>query len=239
MIITTSIFIIFLIWMIFYHVIDHEIIMPSISKVFISLYEILTKRDTLHIILNSFIRLVISIVLSSIFAITFGIFSGLNRKFSLFLKPYITILRTIPIVSIVIILFVLLGNQNLAIIITFLMVFPIIYQGTESGILSINKDLVDVYHLEKNNFLLSIKYLYLPSIKTHIITSFLQSFGLGIKVLIMSEYLTQKNDSIGYSLLLAKTYLRYDLVFAWTILLILLSLTLEYLLYLYQKKIID
>jgi NitT/TauT family transport system permease protein len=238
-IITTSIFLIFLIWIIFYNAIDHQIIMPSIQSTFFALFHLVTEKDSLLIILNSFSRLFIAITFSAFFAIFLGILSGLHKHFSLFLKPYITILRTIPIISIVLILYVLVSNQNISLIITFLMVFPIIYQGVESGILSIHKDLIDVYHLEKNNFFLSIKYLYLPSIKHHIITSFLQSFGLGIKVLIMAEYLTQRTNSIGNSLFLARTYLRYDFVFAWTILLILLSLLIEYILYYYQKKVLD
>jgi NitT/TauT family transport system permease protein len=239
LIITSSIFLIFLIWIIFYRVIDHQIVMPSIRDTLISLINILSTKETLLIIFSTLLRLFVAISFSALIAIFLGVVSGLNKHFSLFLKPYITILRTIPIVSIVLILYVLINHQSISLIITFLMVFPIIYQGVESGILSIHKDLIDVYHLEKNNFLLSIKYLYLPSIKVNITTSFLQSFGLGVKVLIMAEYLTQRTNSIGNSLLLARTYLRYDLVFAWTILIILLSLLIEYILYYYQKKVID
>ena len=223
-----SILFIIVLWMILALVINHSLLLPSPLVVFKSLVDILTSSGSLIIILYTTLRLLGAILFSSILAIFLGILSGFSKKAEAFIKPYITILRTIPVISIVVIMLILFGFMWTPYLITFFMVFPIIYQATYQGIISIDRELIDVYHLEKHNRLLSIKLFYLPSITKYIYLSFLQSFGLGIKVLVMAEYLSQTKNSIGNAIYLSKVNLKYDVIFAWTILLIILSVMIEY-----------
>ena len=119
------------------------------------------------------------------------------------------------------------------------MVFPLIYQATEEGMRNIDHQLIDVYRLEAHDLKLSFRYLYIPLIKPYILLSFLQSFGLGLKVLVMAEYLAQTKHSMGQALYLAKTNLNYDEVFAWTVILVILSAMFEVLISGYKKHMID
>ncbi len=114
------------------------------------------------------------------------------------------------------------------------MLFPLIYQGTYGAIKGIDQELIDVYKLEDNHFLSGLTHCYLPLISKNIRTSLLQSLGLGIKVLVMAEYLAQTRDSIGNELYLAKVNLQYDEVFAWTLLLIILAIIFELLINRYK-----
>jgi NitT/TauT family transport system permease protein len=116
------------------------------------------------------------------------------------------------------------------------MVFPIVFQATEDGIKSIDKELIDVYKLEEHHLPMAIKNLYFPLIKPYLFLSLLQSFGLGVKVLVMAEYLSQTKNSIGNALYLARINIEYQYVYAWTIVLIMISLLFEYGLTLYRKK---
>jgi NitT/TauT family transport system permease protein len=116
------------------------------------------------------------------------------------------------------------------------MVFPIIFQSVYEGITHIDRDLIDVYHLEEHHFVLGIKYLYFPMVRNNIVLALLQSFGLGLKVLVMAEFLAQSRDSIGNSIYLAKVTLNYDQVFAWTLILILIATALESAIKRYEKS---
>ncbi len=108
-----------------------------------------------------------------------------------------------------------------------MMIFPIIYQAISDGIANIDHELIDVFKLEDENVWDGIKYCYLPLIEHQIRTAFLQAAGLGVKVLVMAEYLAQTRNSVGNALYLAKVNLEYDKVFAWTLLLILLAIVIE------------
>jgi NitT/TauT family transport system permease protein len=232
----SSIFVLFLVWTILHIQINHALIMPSFSDVFKILIRLITHIDTLSVIGSTLIRLIVSIFASLVIAVVLGILGGLFESFSLFLKPHVAVLRTVPVISITVILFILLGFEIAPYVITFLMVFPIVYQATEEGIKSIDRELLDVYRLEEHNLFLSIKMMYYPLIKPFVFLSLLQSFGLGIKVLVMAEYLSQTKNSIGNALYLARINIAYGEVFAWTLILILISLGFEGLLRFYQNK---
>jgi len=156
-----------------------------------------------------------------------GIIAGFNEKFSIFFNPIVTVFRTVPVISITVILLIVFGFKLTPYIITFLMLFPLIYQGTFGAIRNIDSELIDVYKLEDNHFFTGLFHCYIPLISKNIRTSLLQSLGLGIKVLVMAEYLSQTKQSIGNELYLAKVNLEFDQVFAWTFVLILLALVFE------------
>jgi len=140
----------------------------------------------------------------------------------------VTLLRTVPVISIVVILLIVFGFSLTPYLITFLMIFPLIFQSISDGIENLDKELVDVFKLEDNDPIDAIRYCYLPLIGPQIKTAMLQAAGLGIKVLVMAEYLAQTKNSVGNALYLAKVNLNYDEVFAWTLFLILLAVVLEH-----------
>jgi NitT/TauT family transport system permease protein len=231
-----SILLFVFLWLLLIDVINHPLIMPSLSSVLRSVIGILTSLQTLEIILMTLFRLVISILLSLGIGVLLGILSGIIPEISWLLKPHVTVLRTIPVISIIVILLVLFGFNIAPYVITFLMVFPIIYQASYEGIRHMDHELKDVYRLEQHDLKLAIKYLYLPMITPYITLSILQSFGLGLKVLVMAEYLSQTRNSIGNALYLSKVNLEYDQVFGWSIVLILLSLLFETIFRKYQNR---
>ena len=233
---TSSIIFIFLIWFIIYEVVSHPLLVPSISQVGKAMIELFSQKVNIISFASSFFRLFISVLISGLFGVLLGIFSARFSNLETWIKPYVTILKTIPIISIIIILYIIFGYTYAPYIIVFLMVFPLFYQATYQGIIGIDKSYLDVFHLETNDLRLSIKYVYLPFIRDHIFLALYQSFGLGFKVLVTSEFITQTKTSIGNLLYQAKTNLRYDLVFSITIVMILITVAFELVLKYYKHK---
>lgn len=222
-----SIFSIFLVWVVAYSTVSNPMLLPSpyaVVKAFLLLF---VSKASLTVILMSLLRLIAAMLVAFILGFVLGFWSGFKKNVALYLRPFVTVLRTIPVISIVVILLILFGFKLTPYIITFLMIFPIIYQSVYDGILGIDSELVDVYKLEDNRLITGLKYCYIPLINQSIKTALLQSAGLGIKVLVMAEYLSQTKSSIGNALYLAKVNLEYDHVFAWTLFLIFLAVILE------------
>lgn len=235
----SSILSIVFLWYIIYLIVDHPLLIPSIGTVFQTFFKMLLESNFLIALVNTLFRLVLSLVVSAFFGILLGYFSAKNKTVEMFLKPHVTILKTIPVISIIIIMYILVGFQFAPYIITFFMIFPIFYQATYQGIKAINQDLLDVYHLEMENRYLEIKYVYLQNIKDYLILACFQSFGLGFKVLVTSEYITQTNRSIGKLLYQAKVNLAYDYVFAITVLLVIITVLVEVFMTKFKKKMLD
>lgn len=229
-----SIFFIFLVWVIAGGIVDNSLLLPRPNDVLIAFGRIFIETDSLTVILATILRLLVGVSFAAILGFLLGVIAGFKNGFAIFFNPIVTVLRTIPVISITVILLIIFGFSLTPYIITFLMLFPLIYQGTYGAITNIDKELIDVYKLENNNFFTGLTHCYLPLISQDIRTALLQSLGLGIKVLVMAEYLSQTKNSIGQELYLSKVNLAYDEVFAWTMLLILLSLLFEALIHRYK-----
>jgi len=222
-----SISVLITLWFLLYIMINHDLILPSPIAVFRRFFEILFSFNAIFVIFSTLIRLLLAIFISAAIGIIFALISYFRPLFGQFMKPYVTILRTIPVISIVVILLIILGYAWTPYAITFFMVFPIIYQAVYQGLHEINHELLDVIKLEEKHMIFMIFGFYLPQIKSHIFLSFLQSFSLGLKVLVMAEYLSQTKQSIGNEIYLAKVNLLYQDVFAWTIVLIVIAVLIE------------
>lgn len=227
------------IWYIIYLIVDHPLLIPPISKVIETFFKMLIESSFLNALWHTAFRLIISLLVSSVCGISLGYLSAKNKSVELILRPHVTILKTIPVISVIIIMYILVGYQIAPYIITFFMIFPIFYQATYQGIKAINQDLLDVYHLEMENRYLEIKYVYLQNIKDFLILASYQSFGLGFKVLVTSEFITQTQNSIGRLLYQAKVNLQYDSVFAITILLIIITVLVEVFMSSFKKKMLQ
>ena len=81
-----------------------------------------------------------------------------------------------------------------------------------------------------------IKEIYLPSIIPFLTAAISTAFGIGWKVVIAAEVLSQPKYAIGSSLQNSKIYLNINDVFAWTIIAILIGYLFERLIRLIEKK---
>jgi len=227
---TLSVVLLVLIWQIYSIKINNSIIMPTPLDVLESLWELLISLNTYLIILSTLKRLLITISISTLFGLTLGLISGMNYQLEAFLKPIVVSLRTLPIISIIVIVLILYGNVFSLYIITFLLLFPIIYQAELDGVKHIDPLLISVLKLECNRCSpRGIKMVYLPLSLPFLRTGILQSAGLGIKILVVAEYISQAKVSIGREIYMGRINLHYDLVFAWSIILIVVVLLFEHL----------
>jgi NitT/TauT family transport system permease protein len=223
----SAIFLGFLAWIVLYFLINQPLLMPSVLDTLIAFTQLFYIEIYALSWIGTILRLAFILFISGGLGILVGSIASSKIKIEKFLSPFITILRTIPVISMIVILMILFGFRVSPYIVTFLMVFPIVYQQTLDSIKSIDQVYLDVYHLEDNSFFTQLKHCYIPLVKHHILTGLLQSAGLGIKVLVMTEYLVQTPRSIGYSLYMSRINLRYDQVFAWTILMIIITIFIE------------
>jgi ABC-type nitrate/sulfonate/bicarbonate transport system permease component len=85
-----------------------------------------------------------------------------------------------------------------------------------------------------------IKDIYLPLTGPFILTSLLQSIGLGLKVLVMAEFISNSNNSIGYQIILyMNSYKDMSYVYAWGIILVVFIIIVDLLVkFIYKKKIL-
>lgn len=224
---------IFLIWLFASILIDNNIVLPSITSTFTSLIEILGNGETYLIILFTLVRIIISLVIGIFFGVLFGVLSSQIKEFYYVLSPIIKIMRALPIASIILIILIMFGQNGIGdftfspILVTTLLIIPIVFEAVYKGITNIDESLVYVARLYSTSKLNMITKSFIPLIRNEISIALAQSIGLSFKAMVMAEYISQTQKSIGFSLLNAKSWLEYPTVFAWTIILIILAMIVE------------
>lgn len=234
---TASILIFIVLWQIYAIKINNPYLMPEPNQVFDSLLVLLGDAGTYKIVFATIGRLVLSMSISIVFGLVLGMFAGIHYELEALLRPMVVTLRTLPVVTIIVVVLIIYGNEFSLYIISFLLIFPIIYQAELDGIKNIDKTLLEVLKLDCNKCSgPAIKMVFLPLSMPFFRTGVIQSTGLGIKVLVVSEFIAQTNVSIGKQLYFNRINLEYSKVFAWTIILILVVLVIEHLVNKYLKN---
>lgn len=209
-------------------IINREIYLPSPASTFDSLKTLLIAPDSWVAIAWSIYRTLMAILLSLISGIGLGILCGLSRfAYDLF-NPIIIVLRSTPIVSIIIIAIIWFTSSNVPIFAGFLMCFPVIFTSTVSGIRNTDQKLLEmcqIYRIPKGRVIRSV---YLSSSLPYINAGMVSSLGIAWKATAAAEVLSMPRYSIGSHLFYAKTHLDPAGLFAWTIVIIVISYIFEF-----------
>lgn len=186
--------------------------------------------DTYQKIFNTLSRLFICILLGFGVGVILAFISYTFQSFKYFIQPFMVVVRSIPLASIIVIILITIGYQQAPFIVTLLVLIPIFYTQILIGLETIDDEMNMVWKLDsKKNFNVLFN-VHLPLVFSSIKAALVTAIGLGFKVLIMAEYISQTKDSIGQSLVQGQAILEFKIVYAWTIIMIILVLIMEVLL---------
>lgn len=225
-----------LIWELCSLFINEPMLLPSPIEVLKVLILLIGKPYFWKSIFSSVFRVISGLILSIGIGVLAGVFSGINKFIEELLEPLIICIKSTPIMSIIILALVWFKSSYVSIFTTILICFPIIYTNVLQGIKSIDIQLVQMANVYKVKTKYIIKDIYLPSISPYVISGILMCLGLGWKVSVTSEVLSTPKYSIGLNLLNTKSTLETAELFAWTIVVVLLSFIFEFIFKIYIKK---
>ncbi|MEG1154108.1 MAG: ABC transporter permease subunit [Ruthenibacterium sp.] len=154
------------------------------------------------------------------------------------LRPLMLTVKSVPVASFIILALLWLKNAgNLAVFISFLMVLPIIYTNTLTGILQTDQKLLEMAHVFRVPVLQRIRYLVLPAVFPPFKAACNVGLGLCWKSGVSAEVIGITTGSIGAALYNAKIFFSTAELFAWTLVIVLLSLLFEKLFLFFLDKI--
>ncbi|MBN2617451.1 MAG: ABC transporter permease subunit [Spirochaetales bacterium] len=229
----------YIIWEISAYYIGAEIILPKPITVFNSLIQIILKQDFKIKLLSTLIRGLWGFGISFILGLTVGILAGIFKTFRMLISPIISIVRSTPVISVILLAIIWFKVDNVPIFVAFLMAFPIICGNIIEGITTTNSKLLIMAKLYNVPLYKQVLNIYIPSVFPFIIAGSSMSLGVIWKVIVAAEVLSQPKFGVGTSLNDAKAYLITEEVFAWTIIAILLSIVTENVFSLVSKKVIN
>ena len=139
------------------------------------------------------------------------------------IAPVYAVLRAIPVASFVIVALIWLPSRKLSALISFLIVFPLIYAAALGEIRRADAKMIEMAKLFRMPLRRRLAYIYfLPALRG-MEESCATAIGLAWKSGVAAELISIPAGSIGEALYRAKVYLMTGDLFAWTILIVLMS----------------
>ena len=235
---TLGIVSIFIIWLLLSLIINNQFAVPKIDKTSIALATLLKRKSTYKILGLTLFKIVITISVSLIISIVLVIISTLSRKFRAFISPIITLLKTTPVVVVILLFLFMFSRNTTPIFVALLVIMPIMYEALLNGINNIDESIINETKMISKTNMFVIRKVYLPLTKPYIILSILQSVGLGLKAMVMAELISQASNSIGKEMSEYRSFLDMDYIFAWGILMITIVIISEILIRQIKKKLV-
>lgn len=175
-------------------------------------------------------RIFVGFIIGIISGFVVGILTHISGLLYSLLSPVLKIIRAVPVVAIIILMYLFFENSTLPILIVCLMVLPLIWQTVYDGLNNTDKGLLEmseVFNLSKIKTLIRVK---LPSIIPNLITACVNALGLAWKSGVAAEVICLPSISLGTMLWQGKGSVNFDEVYAVTLTVVVLSLIIEYLL---------
>lgn len=216
-----------LVWWALSVFIGEKIFLPSPFDTIKALFSLIPLKEFWASICFSSSRVVFSYVISFFVAVIFGVLGGYSDKFDILLSPLVKAMRSIPVASIVILVLLWVKSRNLSMVVSFLVVFPILYESVLSGVRNTDPLLIEASDNYGIKGYRRLRYIYLPSVLPYIENGIKSSLGLCWKSAVAAEVIGLPSHSMGSRLYEAKVYLDTPSLFAWTVVIVVLAVTLE------------
>ena len=173
--------------------------------------------------------------------VTGTLLSVLSYRFSLvkdFLSPFVSVIKSIPVVSFIIIALIWAGSSNVTVIVSSVIAFPIFYKNILEGLSVTDKKMLDMAKVFQMKTSKKIRYIYLPSLSSHIKSAVSLAIGMAFRGGITAEVVGQPLRSIGNGLYRAKINLATSEMLAWTLTAVLAAFIIERLISFIVKKVL-
>ena len=214
-------------WLCVYKLVGLDVLIASPMDVAKRLAEFLPSGEFWLTIFNSFKGISLGYIIGVLIGSVLGIITAFSSTLNTLLKPFLTAVKTTPVVSFIILALVWLDKVSVPIFITTLMVMPVVWANVTSSIVNTDKSLIEMANTYKFGFSKKLKLIFLPSAVPSFVSACKVSVGMGWKAGIAAEVLCTPQNSIGINLRNSQVYIETVDLFAWTFVIIVLSLILE------------
>lgn len=216
------------IWQVLASIINNSLVITTPLLTLKALYKLIVVGSFWVSVWGSVSHIMLGFGFAFITAILLSMLSYFFSFFKKFVTPPLTLFKSVPVASFTILLLISLSNKsNVSTIISFIMALPVMYAHLLAGLESIDKKNLEMARIFDVPAVKRFKYIYLHGLLPYVSTSSVLALGLSWKAGVAAELIALAQNTIGNELYYAKLYLLMDYVFAWTIVVVAISVLLE------------
>lgn len=214
-------------WQMAAMIVNNDMLLCSPIDVIKRLPAVIAEKDFVKVVSFSFIRISVGFLAAFILSVSLGIIAGKCRAVEIFLQPYMTVIRTVPVASFIILALFVFSGKRLSSFISFLIALPVLYGNVLQGIKSIDKGLIEMADIFCVPLIRRVLYLSIPAIEPYLKASAKTTLGLCWKAGIAAEVIAVSRGSIGEKLYESKLFFSISDLLVWTLVLVVVSILYE------------
>lgn len=210
-------------WTVLYFTMQQPLLIPSPLSVFRRVLELGQTALFWKSIVITLARVMLGFFLGLVLGIITAYFTSKVPFIRTLLAPLLQGIKATPVASFIVLAIIWLSVSKVPVLTAVLVVLPNVWANMEAGISNLDpklKEMGKVYAIPSYQ-------IVLPQLRPHLQSAVKNGMGMAWKAGIAAEVICPYKDSIGSSLHTAKITLETTDVFAWTAVVILLSVLLE------------
>ncbi len=211
------------IWQVGSTLIASQVLLPGLGPVLTTLVTIVGEGPFLGSVLATVARALQAFLIIVITASICGVLGGKYPLFSAIMSPFVTTLKAVPVMSIILLAFIWFTSGEVPLFSAFLMGFPVMYVQVESGWRTIDGSLIQMCDLYEIRGLDRLIHFTIPALVPSLVTGARVALSMVWKVIIAAEVLTVPRFGVGARMQLAQVQLQTDRVLSWTLVAIVLT----------------
>lgn len=214
-------------WQVAHELINNDLFLPSPLKTVQVLLKLAVQAQTWKTVGATLLRIFGGFLAGMLVGTLLGAVTAASKLLRDLFRPLMTIIKSTPVASFIILALVLIPTGIVPSFTAMLMVIPVFWSNVYTGALSADRlllEMADVFNMSRKRRLLDI---HIPTTVPFFRSAFSSGIGLAWKAGVAAEVICVTGNSIGKQLYESKIYFETESLFAWTVLVIALSLTVE------------
>ena len=204
-----------------------ELILPSPFAVISRLSELIVIGEFWQSAFTTILRILSGYVAGICLAVILAVGTCSSPLLDALFSPVIKIVRATPVASFIILALLWMGKSRVPGLMAMLMVVPVVWENISAQYRATDEKLLEMAAAYRLTSWQKFRFIYVPSALPGLVSGCVTSMGLAWKSGIAAEVLSQPSIAIGTKLYYSKIYLETADLFAWTMVVIILSLCIE------------
>ena len=172
-------------------------------------------------------RVLLGVALGILLAVLLAVITVKWHIVDLLISPMLTAMQATPVASFTILVLIWLERDYVPVLICGMMGLPLVWNSVSGGIRTTDVQLLEMAKVYRLTGFQTVRRIYVPCVLPFFRMACCSALGLGWKAGIAAEVLTVPRSSIGRMISESKLYLMTEDLFAWTLVVIVLSLLLQ------------
>lgn len=206
---------------------DKSYVLPYPHEVAARFVSMCREKSFILSALNSLLHIFSGLVLGVLTGLICGTVSAVSDTAGSFLAPLSAVIKAAPVASFILLFYMFAPRDVIPTVISALIVIPLVWKNVSAGLQSADWQLLETAKVFRMKNSVRIRYIYLPAVKPHFVSSVLTGSGLAWKAGIAAEVICSPDGTIGYYLCKSRTNFDTAGLFAQTAAVIIISFALE------------